>query len=198
MEVLTGYGSSMAFFCGAGLAVSRDLTGFEEGNEVNIHFERIGMIHTPYTSMSAPEQSQRDAPGEFWISLNPEYAAGLDRLEKFRYIYLLYFLDQVRSAREMAVTPPWAGGIQVGLFASRSPNRPNPIGLSVVEIKEIDGRDIVTTGVDCFNGTPLLDIKPYIRTLDFKEDANDGWFNDLEDRSHLVDHLLGIAHEHER
>lgn len=164
---------------------------------MSILLEPIGTIHTPYTSMSAPEQSQRDAPGEFWISLKPEYAEGLDQLEKFRYIYLLYFLDQVRSGRDMVVTPTWAGGIQVGLFASRSPNRPNPIGLSVVEIKEISGLDIVITGVDCYNGTPLLDIKPYIRTLDLKEEANDGWFDDLEDRSHLVDHLLGIAHEHE-
>lgn len=162
---------------------------------MDISFHPIGTIHTPYFSLNAPYQPQPDAPGEFWVSVAPEYQEALERLDSYKYIYLLYHLDKTQ-APTLKVTPPWAPEFEVGLFASRSENRPNPIGLSIVEIKEISGNEILISGIDVFNGTPLLDIKPYVRVLDLKREANDGWYEDLEDKEHSVAHILGLSHEH--
>jgi len=85
----------------------------------------------------------------------------------------------------MRVSPPWAGGKQVGVFASRSPVRPNPVGLSIVRIKKIAGNKIYTSGLDVFDNPPLLDIKPYIKGLDNKDDADYGWIKGLDDMEHL-------------
>jgi len=87
--------------------------------------------------------------------------------------------------------------LEIGLFASRSPQRPNPIGLSIVRVKEINGNEITISGIDAYNGTPLLDIKPYIQFLDSKEDANNGWFDTLPDKEHTMAHALGLTHDHE-
>jgi len=96
----------------------------------------------------------------------------------------------------MTVIPPWANRIQVGLFASRTPLRPNPIGLSIVQLREIRSNRIYTSNLDVFDGTPLLDIKPYIRDLDSKTEANCGWIDDLPDRDHLTLHIRGIPHDY--
>ena len=94
------------------------------------------------------------------------------------------------------VSPPWAKGKKVGVFASRSPVRPNPIGLSIVRIKKIVGNKIYTSGLDVFDGTPLLDIKPYIKDLDNKDNANYGWVKETGDMSHLSLHIKGIPHDY--
>lgn len=96
----------------------------------------------------------------------------------------------------MKVHPSWAPEIEVGVFASRSPHRPNPIGLSIVELRAIEGNEILISGIDVYNGTPLLDIKPYINLIDVKPDANDGWFEELPDKEHVIAHLLGLSHDH--
>ncbi|CAA7600645.1 tRNA-Thr(GGU) m(6)t(6)A37 methyltransferase TsaA [Acididesulfobacillus acetoxydans] len=155
----------------------------------------IGTIHTPYFSLNAPPQPNKNASGEFWLSLDEEYVPALERLESYTHIYVLFYMDKAAKPN-LTADPPWAPGVEVGLFASRSPHRPNPIGLSIVEVKEISGNEIVISGIDVFNGTPLLDIKPYIHALDCKEDANDGWLDDLADKDHLLAHLLGLEHEH--
>ncbi len=77
----------------------------------------------------------------------------------------------------MHIFPPRGNGKEVGLFATRSPNRINPIGLTVAKIKKIEGNKIYTYGLDILDGTPLLDIKPYIRDFDMKEDSNLGWID---------------------
>jgi len=141
--------------------------------------KRIGIIRTPYTE-SAPYQPIEDDEGEFRIILDPEYAEGLRDLEGFRYIYVLYYMHQLKRSVSMTVCPPWAGGKKVSLFASRSPVRPNPIGLSIVRLKGIADNVILTSGLDVFDGTPLLDIKPYIKDLDSKSDANKGWIEKIK------------------
>lgn len=163
---------------------------------MNIQFHSIGTIYTPYISQHTPYQPLPHASGEFWITLNPEYAAGLDQLAKYRYLYVFSYMHKTAASPEMTVSPPWAPEMQVGLFASRSPNRPNPLGLSIVEIKEISGNDIVISGIDVLNGTPLLDLKPYIHSFDVKENANDGWFDDLPDKAHRLSHLMEQPHDH--
>ncbi len=138
--------------------------------------KRIGVIRTPY-SESAPHQPIEDDEGEFRIVLDPEYVEGLRDLGAFRYIHVIYYMHKLNRSVSMAVCPPWAGGKKVSLFASRSPARPNPIGLSIVRLKGIADNTIFTSGLDVIDGTPLLDIKPYIKDLDSRFDAGDGWIN---------------------
>ena len=164
---------------------------------MEITFQSIGTIHTPYFAFNTPHQPIPDAPGDFWITLNPDYADALKTLDTFNYIYVLYLLDKVTPPVELLTTSPWAPENEIGLFASRSPNRPNPIGLSIVKVREINGNEIVISGIDAYNGTPLLDIKPYIHFLDSKEEANNGWFDALPDKEHTLAHALGISHDHE-
>jgi tRNA-Thr(GGU) m(6)t(6)A37 methyltransferase TsaA len=160
-----------------------------------LSFKPIGIIHTPYKKY-APYQPVESDEKDFYVDVHEEYTEGLAKLEKFRYIYLLYYMDQVKKPLSMTVEPPWADGMQVGLFASRSPVRPNPVGLSIVRLLKIEGNRLHTTGLDVLDGTPLLDIKPYIRELDSKEDANYGWLDDLNDREHLILHIRGIPHDY--
>lgn len=160
-----------------------------------VELKPIGIIHTPYTT-NAPYQPVADDAGDFRIELDPVYQAGLDRLAAFRYIYVLYYVHRVERDTSMVVSPGWAGGIEVGLFASRSPVRPNRIGLSIVQVKGVERNVIITSGLDAFDGTPVLDIKPYIKDLDAKSDANYGWIEGLDDFEHLLMHIKGIPHQY--
>lgn len=162
---------------------------------MDIVYHPIGKIHTPYKKY-APYQPVESEKGIFRVVVNKEYADGLYRLRDFQYIYVIYFMDRVGDKPVMTVEPPWAGDMKVGLFASRSPNRPNPIGISIVRILEIKGNEIYTSGLDVLDNTPLLDIKPYINELDAKSDANYGWLDDLDDREHLLLHIRGIPHNY--
>lgn len=141
--------------------------------------KRIGVIRTSYTK-SAPNQPVEDDEGDFRIVLDPEYCEGLRDLEGFRYIYVIYYMHRLQRGVSMGVSPPSAGGKKVGLFASRSPARPNPLGLSIVRLRGIAGNMIFTSGLDVFDETPLLDIKPYIKGLDSKSDANGGWIDEIK------------------
>ena len=167
----------------------------QKDHSETVSFQPIGSIHTPYTD-SAPYQPVEDDSGDFRVVLDPVYADGLQLLENFTYIYLLYYIHRLERGIAMRVSPPWAGGRKVGLFASRSPVRPNPIGLSIVRLKSVQGNELITSGLDVFDGTPLLDIKPYIRDLDTKADANYGWLEGVEDHDHLMLHIKGIPHDY--
>lgn len=161
----------------------------------NFELEQIGVLKTPYQN-SAPYQPV-DADGEeFSIVIDDKYVDGLKDLKKFHYIYVIYYADRVTRKTEMSVSPSWAEGKKVGVFASRSPVRPNPLGLSIVRVKDIVGNIIYTSGLDVFDGTPLLDIKPYIKDLDSKDDANYGWIEEMGDMEHLTLHIKGIPHDY--
>ncbi|MEA3362487.1 MAG: tRNA (N6-threonylcarbamoyladenosine(37)-N6)-methyltransferase TrmO [Thermodesulfobacteriota bacterium] len=160
-----------------------------------LSFNPIGFIKTPYLD-SAPYQPVDTDDQEFFLQLKPEYAAGVKELGTFTYIYVLYYIDRLNTELQMEVSPPWAAGKKVGVFASRSPVRPNPIGLSVVRIKSLLGNRIYTSGLDVFDGTPLLDIKPYINDLDSKCDANNGWVQNMDEDEHMMLHLQGIPHDY--
>jgi tRNA (adenine37-N6)-methyltransferase len=145
---------------------------------MDIVFKPIGWIHTPYQD-APPHQPEPDADGEFYIDLNPDLVEGLYELETFKYV--LFYLDRPDKPVSMRAKPPMAGGREVGLFASRSPRRPNAIGLSIVWLKKIEGARLYISGIDVLDNTPLLDIKPYIKGLDAKDGANRGWRDELED-----------------
>ena len=161
-----------------------------------IELKEIGVIRTPYID-SAPYQPVDDDEGEFRVVLDEKYADGLSDLANFRYMYAIYYIDRLSNSPSMIVSPSWTPGTKVGLFASRSPVRPNPIGISIVRIKKIVKNEIFTSGLDVFNNTPLLDIKPYVKDLDSKNDANYGWLDDLDgDKEHLFLHIKSIPHEY--
>jgi len=164
---------------------------------MSITFQSIGTIHTPYFDLNTPHQPIPNAPGDFWITINPEYASALETLNTFNYIYVLYHLNEVTQPIELLTKSPWAPETEIGLFASRSPKRPNPIGLSIVQIKEIRGNELIISGIDAYNGTPLIDIKPYMHFLDSKEDANNGWLDALPESKHTMAHVLGLPHNHD-
>ncbi len=154
----------------------------------------VGIAHTPYLH-EAPHQPERSVGGEFYVEIFPEFAAGLDGLESFSHVYIVSYLHRYRGY-SMTVTPPWQQREKpkrVGLFASRSPNRPSPLGITVTEIRRIEGNRIYTGPLDLFDGTPVVDIKPHIRSLDDAEVGNDGW---LADSDHLRLHKEGIPHSH--
>jgi tRNA (adenine37-N6)-methyltransferase len=160
----------------------------------------IGSIHTPYVKgdHDVPYQPVDDDTGEFFVEVFSEHTKRLALLDSFKYVYLIYWLDTVSGEPEHMVNPPWTKNTQVGLFASRSPHRINPIGLSIVKMKGIKNNRIEISGIDAFDKTPLLDIKPYIKDLDSKTDANYGWLETTEKHSkdHLLLHIKGVPHEH--
>jgi len=167
----------------------------EEGAE-QIEFRSIGTIRTPYTD-NAPYQPVEDDTGDFRLVLNPKYSEALRDLDSFTYIYVIYYIDRITVDPSNFVRPSWVPSMEVGLFASRTAIRPNPVGLSIVRIKEISENEISTTGLDVFDNTPLLDIKPYVKDLDSKDDANYGWIDNLGgSRDHLLLHIKGIPHDY--
>jgi len=155
----------------------------------------IGRIRTPYIN-KAPYQPITTKNKVFKIVLDNKYIPALKELEAFAYIYIIYYLDKVHRSNKLTLTPPWANNKEIGVFASRSPDRPNPMGLSVVRVLKITENTIYINGIDAFDNTPLLDIKPYIQKLDSKEDANYGWVNEMDDESHLALHIKGLPHSH--
>jgi len=160
-----------------------------------IEFEKIGTIKTPYTDW-APQHPLESGQGEFVIELDEEFQEGLQDLDSFAYVHVLFHFDRSVSKSDCLSRPPWARGQQVGVFAARSPRRPNLIGLSVVRVIRIEGNQVFTSPLDVLDGTPLLDLKPYIKATDAKDDANNGWIETLGDAEHMLQHLRGVAHDH--
>jgi len=144
---------------------------------MEIKLAPIGTIHTPYKD-DAPYTNYEEREGEFYIELNEDYSDGLYLLEKLNYCYIIFHIHKQKKTPRMHIFPPRGNGKEVGLFATRSPNRVNPIGLTVARIKKIEGNRIYTNGLDIINETPLLDIKPYIRDFDMKSDSNLGWIDE--------------------
>ena len=139
---------------------------------MKIEFHPIGIIHTPYEE-TAPFRPDPEADGDFSISIREEYRDALYRLDEFTHIIVLFYFDRSLKTNLFA-HPPRLGGEKTGLFASRSPNRINKIGLDIVRINGIEDLLIRTSPIDILNNTPLLDIKPYIPDLDCHPSATKG------------------------
>lgn len=116
------------------------------------------------------------------VELAPAFALGLRNLEGISHLILLYWLDRT-GPMQLTITPPF-DGIPRGIFATRAPVRPNPIGLAVVQLDRIDGTVLHIRGLDCIDGTPLLDIKPYLPSTDSIPDATTGWLAPHTARRH--------------
>jgi tRNA-Thr(GGU) m(6)t(6)A37 methyltransferase TsaA len=124
----------------------------------------IGRIRTPFKSRhDCPKSpSQSDAIGR--VELDPRYGAGLADLALFSHVLLLYWMDQAR--RDLIQQTPAHLNHPRGTFALRSPARPNPIALAAVELIGVEAATLSVRKVDCIDGTPLIDIKPYFASID--------------------------------
>jgi len=136
----------------------------------------IGIIHTPFTRQKEMPRSTSQAAGiKGTVELFAEYHAALKDLDSFSHVILIWHLDRSKGFH-LEVVPPKQAQTR-GLFATRSPHRPNPIGLSIVELHKIEDGVLYVERVDMLDGTPLLDIKPYIPASDSIQDARPGWLD---------------------
>lgn len=136
--------------------------------------EPIGVIHSPFISpanMPVQPRGAADVEGEVIVDL--EYVEGLADLDGFSHIYLIYRFHRAERT-DLKVTPFMDDSVR-GVFATRSPLRPNHIGLSIVELLSVKGNSLIVRGVDILDGTPLLDIKPYIDVFDKVAESRSGW-----------------------
>jgi len=136
----------------------------------------IGRIRTPWTERRQAPKNAREARerGDICtVEVDPRYEKALAGVETCSHLILLYWMDRAR--RDLVVQAPAHYKEGRGTFALRSPVRPNPIAMSVVKLVKAEGTKLQVVGVDCLDGTPLLDIKPYFASADAIPDATVGW-----------------------
>ena len=140
----------------------------------------IGVVRTPHTR---PEDTPiqpvfaKGVPGR--VEVLPGFEEGLRDIEGFSHVYLLYAFDRA-SAPRLSVTP-YLEDTERGVFATRAPCRPNAIGMSLVRLVSREGAVLHVEDVDILDGTPLLDIKPYVARFDSREDVRSGWSEDIDE-----------------
>jgi len=142
-----------------------------------IRLRVVGRIHTPFVEASGtPIQAvyARGAVGR--VVVDTAFAEALDDIEGFERVWLIYWMDRVCSFKPHVV--PYRDTRERGLFATRSPCRPNPIGISVVRLLDREGGCVRVADVDMLDNTPLLDIKPYVPEFDAYPSAKAGWFDE--------------------
>jgi tRNA (adenine37-N6)-methyltransferase len=146
-----------------------------------ITFKLIGTIHTPYSKKeNTPIQGCFAPNNKGYIELNHKYTEGLQDISGFSHLILIYFFHQAKGCE--LLTKPFLDKDKKGIFAIRHFNRPNPIGLSVVRLYDVKDNILNIGGVDMLDGTPLLDIKPYVPQFDTKEDVKVGWYGNASER----------------
>lgn len=151
----------------------------------SFEFNPIGYVQSPFKDkFGIPRQSglADQVHGVIKLSSHPDIKTALRRLDEFSHLWIIFvFHDHGGNKWKPSIRPPRLGGhVKVGLFSSRSPHRPNPIGISAVRLEKIDfdaigGPEIFVQGIDLLDQTPVLDIKPYIPYADSIPDAHPGW-----------------------
>lgn len=142
--------------------------------DAGVHF--IGRLRTPWTHRWDCPKNSRESDAVCTVELDPTFVPALEGLEGTTHLWLLYWMD--RAPRGLLVQVPRTYGKGRGTFALRSPARPNPIAMSAVRLIGRDGDRLSVVGLDCLDGTPLLDIKPYFTSTDSYPDAVVGWHRD--------------------
>jgi tRNA-Thr(GGU) m(6)t(6)A37 methyltransferase TsaA len=141
---------------------------------MEISYRPIGIIHSPFTNIEGMPIQPTGASGiQGTVEVFPEFAEGLKDLAGFSHIMLLYHFHQVQEAK--LVVTPFMDPQPRGVFATRAPKRPNPIGLSIVRLLSIEQNILRIENVDILDGTPLLDIKPYVPDFDQPPADRVGW-----------------------
>ncbi|HWT46743.1 MAG TPA: tRNA (N6-threonylcarbamoyladenosine(37)-N6)-methyltransferase TrmO [Vicinamibacterales bacterium] len=140
----------------------------------------IGVVRSPYTdAASIPKGPGAKHSAEGVLEIRGDLADGLTDIEGFSHLYVIWFFHRVDRV-ELTAHPP-SDDRPHGVFATRSPQRPNPIGLTVVELLRREGTNLHVRGIDMLDGTPILDIKPYLSSIP-PENLRRGWLADAEQR----------------
>jgi tRNA-Thr(GGU) m(6)t(6)A37 methyltransferase TsaA len=148
----------------------------------DIKFTPIGIIHTPFAEQKGtPIQPHRGRGVKGTIEVFPQYADGLADLDGFSHIYLLFHLHRSDGFNLRVI--PYLDDTERGVFATRAPRRPNPIGLSIVRLVKVEGVTLYIEDLDILDGTPLLDIKPYVPHFDDAEEFRIGWLEGRSERA---------------
>jgi tRNA-Thr(GGU) m(6)t(6)A37 methyltransferase TsaA len=148
--------------------------------------EAIGIVETPFSRPEGtPIQPSRASGARGRVLVAPRYQAGLKDLEGFERIWLVYWLHRAPRAR-LHVTP-FLDHRERGVFATRTPARPVPIGISAVRLLSVSGGTLEIADVDILNGTPLLDIKPYVPEFDSHPESRAGWFDNSDSSRKVAD-----------
>lgn len=152
-------------------------------NLPSLTMKPIGVIRTPYTNRGhAPRQpgaAPRSAEGIITLTPGHNFEAALADLLGFERVWLLFWFDRNEGWKPKVLPPRSRSRTKRGVFSTRSPHRPNPIGLSVVKLLSIDGRTLRVGDVDLLDNTPIFDIKPYVPYADAFPDAKAGWVDEL-------------------
>jgi tRNA-Thr(GGU) m(6)t(6)A37 methyltransferase TsaA len=146
---------------------------------MKISYSPIGVIHSPFhelTGMPIQPSGETSAPGT--VELKPVFVDGLKDLDGFSHIILIYHLHQSRRVALQVV--PFLDSEPHGIFATRAPHRPNPIGISVVKLLGIEKNILYVDNLDILDGTPLLDIKPYVPEFDSPRELRLGWLENVK------------------
>ncbi len=139
-----------------------------------VRYKPIGVIHSQFKEPKGTPIQPAGADGiDGTVELFPEYAEGLKNLENFSHIILVYHFHL--SKKSSLIVKPYMDNQLRGVFSTRAPSRPNPIGISVVRLIRIKGNTIHVRDMDIVDGTPLLDIKPYVPEFDVREVEKIGW-----------------------
>lgn len=141
---------------------------------MEVTYQIIGTIHSPFTDQDTTPIQSIFSGVEGTLEVFPEYAEGLQGVEEFSHIHLLYHFHQANGFK-LLQRPFVDGSKERGIFSIRHFSRPNPIGLSLVEVIGVEGNTVRVRGIDVLDGTPLLDIKPYVRQFDHRDEVKSGW-----------------------
>jgi tRNA-Thr(GGU) m(6)t(6)A37 methyltransferase TsaA len=132
-----------------------------------VKYKPIGIFHSYYTPFTgAPRQGVLSPKSNGSIEIYDEYLNGLSYLENFEYIIVLYHFHIVKSWSPIVIPPGSITEHEFGVFATRSPKRPNPIGFSIVKLDSIQSGILYVSGIDAFDNSPIIDIKPYLPSID--------------------------------
>jgi tRNA-Thr(GGU) m(6)t(6)A37 methyltransferase TsaA len=143
---------------------------------VTVSLQPVGVVHTPFRDAAGTPIQPAFADGAAGtVVLDPSFAPALDDIEGFERMWLVYWMDRVGPYQPRVV--PYRDTRERGLFATRSPCRPNPLGLSAVRLLRRDGCTLHVLDVDVLDGTPLLDVKPYVPAFDAHPSSRAGWFD---------------------
>ena len=155
-------------------------------SESLLPFRPIGTIHSPHSGAAGtPIQPRyaRDARGR--VELEPSFGDAVKDLEGFERIWLIFAFHRSQGWKSLVV--PFKDTVPRGLFATRAPRRPNPIGMSCVRLLKVEGTTLYVADIDILDGTPLLDIKPYVPQFDAYPDARAGWVDNAPKGGDIAD-----------
>lgn len=150
-----------------------------------IRYTPVGVVHSPFKDVEGMPIQTVGAKGiAGTVEIDPQYQDGLKDLEGFSHIFLIYHFH--RSKGYSLQVKPFMDDEVRGVFATRAPNRPNPIGISVVRFVKLQGSTLFIEDVDILDGTPVLDIKPFVPEFDVREVERTGWLSKKASKARQV------------